>query len=106
MSAVYTKRLMSVNLAAGAQASAVVPAGKTWVIRNCVAICDTVGSQMLLGLYAPYPVTVGIALVPPNQTQVFNLETRIVLLPGEELRAIAVQQGPWHVTITGYEFIL
>jgi predicted secreted protein len=104
MSAVYTKRLLVADLAAGSGLKVLVPAGVIWVVRNIIAICDTQASQMVGALYAPNPHIVAIAVQAANVTATYNAETRIVVQAGETLRAIAVAGGQWHFTVTGYEF--
>jgi hypothetical protein len=105
MTLVYTRRMLAVRLLSAATADAVVPAGKLWVVRNVVAISDTSSAQAVAAIYGPNPITVALAVTPPNTTQTYNAETRIVLQAGETLHAQAVA-GNWNVTVTGYEFVL
>lgn len=94
---------MTADLAQAASAAVAVPAGKQWVIRNIIGIADSSGSQAVAGIYAPNPHTVAVAVQAANSIQVFNAESRIVLLAGETLKVQSVA-GVWHLTVTGYEF--
>lgn len=100
---VYTRRLLAVHLTPSAAADAVVPAGKVWILTHLVGVAASSGSQAVLGIYAPNPITVAVAVQAPNTIQVYAVETRIVLQAGEDLHVQAVA-GDWNVTATGYEF--
>jgi hypothetical protein len=95
--------MISADLGPSGVADAVVPAGKQWIITHLVGVCDGSASQGVLGIYAPSGHTVAVGIQPAGSNAVYAVETRIVLLAGEDLHVQAVS-GTWHVTITGYEF--
>lgn len=103
MSSVYTRRIISSTQGAGTQATVVVPTGRVWIIRNVVAVPDGASSQVVGAIYAPYPVPIAVAVQAPNTQLVLTEDTRIVVLAGETIAALAVT-GNWHFTVTGYDF--
>jgi hypothetical protein len=103
LTGVYTRRLLLADLAPAGIATVVVAAGQVWVLRNVIAIADAASSSALAAVYGPDPHIVAIAAQAANVVQTFAVETRVVLLAGETLKAQAIT-GNWHVTLTGYVF--
>ncbi|HZZ55296.1 MAG TPA: hypothetical protein VFE26_13550 [Trebonia sp.] len=103
MSTVYTKRFLGQQVSAGQTVYAAPPAGKVWIIRNIIANGGGSSSATEAAIFAPYPLTVAVALQAANAQTNYNAETRIVVEDGERL-GVSAFVGAWYVTITGYEF--
>lgn len=101
-SSVYTRQLLGANLLT-TSASAQVPAGQVWIIRNA-CLCARAGTvNDGIVLTGPTGVWWGAHVLTSLAYSLYTLETRVALLAGQSISAL-VLAGSWDVTVTGYVF--